>query len=30
MTIKLGDTFPNFEAESTVGKIDFHEWINDS
>jgi alkyl hydroperoxide reductase subunit AhpC len=30
MTIRLGDTAPNFTAETTVGKIDFHEWLGDS
>ena len=30
MTIRLGDTAPDFEAESTEGKIRFHEWIGDS
>jgi 1-Cys peroxiredoxin 6 len=28
--IKLGDVVPNFTAETTQGKIDFHEWIGDS
>lgn len=27
---KLGDTFPNFEAETTIGTIKFHEWQGDS
>ena len=27
MTIKLGETAPNFEASTTQGKMDFHEWI---
>ncbi|XP_067846823.1 peroxiredoxin-6 isoform X2 [Heptranchias perlo] len=30
MGINLGDTFPNFEAETTVGKIKFHDWLGDS
>ncbi|XP_043555846.1 peroxiredoxin-6 [Chiloscyllium plagiosum] len=30
MGINLGDTFPNFEADTTVGKIRFHEWLGDS
>jgi alkyl hydroperoxide reductase subunit AhpC len=30
MTLKLGDTAPDFEAETTEGKISFHEWIGDS
>jgi len=27
MTLQLGDTAPNFTAETTQGKIDFHEFI---
>jgi thioredoxin-dependent peroxiredoxin len=30
MTLRLGDTVPNFTQESTHGTIDFHEWIGDS
>ena len=30
MSIKLGDTAPDFEAETTDGPIRFHEWIGDS
>ncbi len=30
MSIRLGDTAPNFQAESTEGPISFHEWIGDS
>ncbi len=30
MTIRLGDTAPDFEAESTEGRLGFHEWIGDS
>ncbi len=30
MSIKLGDTAPDFEAETTEGKIRFHDWIGDS
>ncbi|XP_022119618.2 peroxiredoxin-6 [Pieris rapae] len=26
----LGDEFPNFTANTTAGKIDFHEWIGQS
>ncbi|KAI5637010.1 ahpC/TSA family domain-containing protein [Phthorimaea operculella] len=26
----LGDQFPNFDANTTEGKIDFHEWLGDS
>jgi len=27
---KLGDVFPNFEADTTDGKIKFHDWAGDS
>jgi alkyl hydroperoxide reductase subunit AhpC len=30
MTIRLGDTAPDFEAETTEGSIRFHDWIGDS
>ena len=30
MALQLGDTAPDFEAESTEGKIRFHDWIGDS
>src|SRR5439155_10840947 len=30
MTLSLGDTAPDFEAETTQGKIRFHDWIGDS
>ena len=29
MTIRLGDTAPDFSAETTQGPIKFHEWIGD-
>ncbi|VDC04917.1 unnamed protein product [Peniophora sp. CBMAI 1063] len=29
-TLRLGSTAPDFEAETTGGKIKFHEWIGDS
>jgi alkyl hydroperoxide reductase subunit AhpC len=29
MALQLGDTAPNFSAESTEGKINFHDWIGD-
>ena len=29
-TIRLGDEAPNFTAQSTEGKIDFHNWLGDS
>jgi alkyl hydroperoxide reductase subunit AhpC len=30
MALQLGDTAPDFEAETTEGKINFHDWIGDS
>ena len=30
MTLRLGDTAPDFEQDSTIGRIRFHEWIGDS
>ncbi|MHB8317650.1 MAG: peroxiredoxin [Acidimicrobiales bacterium] len=30
MAIRLGDTAPDFTAETTEGKINFHEWLGDS
>lgn len=30
MTLKLGDKAPDFEANTTQGKIRFHEWLGDS
>ena len=30
MTLQIGDTAPDFEAQSTEGTIRFHEWIGDS
>jgi alkyl hydroperoxide reductase subunit AhpC len=30
MALQLGDTAPDFEAQSTEGPIKFHEWIGDS
>jgi alkyl hydroperoxide reductase subunit AhpC len=29
MTLRIGDTAPNFEARTTVGPITFHDWIGD-
>ena len=29
-TIRLGDTAPNFTAQSSEGEINFHEWLGDS
>lgn len=30
MTLRLGDIAPDFEAETTEGKIKFHEWLGSS
>ena len=30
MALRLGDTAPNFSAETTHGKINFHYWLGDS
>ena len=30
MALKLGDTAPDFEANTTEGSIRFHEWLGDS
>ncbi|MCH8552683.1 MAG: peroxiredoxin [Natronospirillum sp.] len=30
MTLRLGDTAPNFTIATTKGDIDFHEWLGDS
>jgi thioredoxin-dependent peroxiredoxin len=30
MAIRLGDIAPDFEADTTQGKIKFHEWLGDS
>ena len=29
MAIRLGDEAPNFTADTTEGKIDFHQWLGD-
>jgi len=29
-TIRLGDEAPNFTAQTSEGKIDFHDWLGDS
>jgi alkyl hydroperoxide reductase subunit AhpC len=29
MTLRIGDTAPNFQADTTEGRIDFHQWIGD-
>jgi len=28
MALRLGDIAPNFDAETTIGKINFHEWCD--
>lgn len=28
--VLLGDTFPNFTAETSTGKIKFHDWLGNS
>ncbi len=30
MALQLGDTAPDFEAQTTEGPIKFHEWVGDS
>jgi alkyl hydroperoxide reductase subunit AhpC len=30
MALQIGDTAPDFEAETTEGRIAFHEWLGDS
>ena len=30
MALSLGDTAPDFEANTTEGRINFHDWIGDS
>jgi len=27
MTLRIGDTAPDFDAETTEGRIRFHDWI---
>ena len=29
MSLRIGDEAPNFTAETTEGKLDFHQWIGD-
>ena len=30
MALHINDTAPDFEADTTAGKIRFHEWIGDN
>lgn len=30
MSLRINDTAPDFEAETTEGRVNFHEWIGDS
>jgi alkyl hydroperoxide reductase subunit AhpC len=30
MAIRLGDTAPDFTAQTTSGELSFHEWLGDS
>jgi len=30
MAIRLGDSAPNFTAQTTEGEVDFHQWLGDS
>ena len=30
MTLRIGDEAPNFQADTTQGRIDFHQWIGSS
>jgi thioredoxin-dependent peroxiredoxin len=30
MALQIGDEAPNFEADTTEGRINFHDWIGDS
>ena len=30
MTLQIGDTAPDFEADTTEGRLRFHDWIGDS
>lgn len=30
MSLQLGDTAPNFDADTTEGQVNFHDWLGDS
>ena len=30
LALRIGDTAPDFKAETTTGDISFHEWIGSS
>ena len=30
MSLRLGDTAPDFEQDSSEGRIDFHDWLGNS
>ncbi|MGF6604877.1 alkyl hydroperoxide reductase subunit AhpC [Paraburkholderia sp. GAS448] len=30
MSLRLGDTAPDFEQDSSIGRIRFHDWLGDS
>jgi len=30
MALRIGDTAPNFTADTTQGRVNFHEWLGDS
>ena len=30
MSLRLGDAAPNFKANTTIGEIDFYEYLGDS
>ena len=30
MTLNIGAVAPDFEADTTIGKLKFHDWIGDS
>jgi len=30
MTLRIGDTAPDFDAETAAGRIRFHDWIGNA